>query len=253
MARAILYDSTLCVGCRECEKACSAKWGLPYDDNIGKEQKLSAHKLTTIRVFGERFSRKLCMHCNEPTCASVCPVGAFTKTALGPVVYDADKCIGCRYCMQACPFQVPSYEWDKFAPRVRKCDMCYERQMAGKTTACTEACPVQATINGERDALIAEARKRLAGKPKDYYPQIYGLNEVGGTSVLMLSAVPFDQIGLKTNLPNAPLPPLTMAVLSMIPNIVSAGGVLLGGVYWLTHRKNAVARAEGSGASRRKS
>jgi formate dehydrogenase iron-sulfur subunit len=244
MARAILYDSTLCIGCRECEKACAEKWGLPYNDNVAREEKLSAHKLTTIRVFGERFSRKLCMHCNEPTCASVCPVGAFTKTALGPVVYDADKCIGCRYCMQACPFQVPAYEWDKFAPRVRKCDMCYERQLSGKVTACTEACPVQATINGERDALLAEARKRLAEKPKDYYPRIYGLDEVGGTSVLMLSAVPFDQIGLKTNLPRSPLPPLTMAVLSMIPNIVSAGGVLLGGIYWLTHRKNAVARAE---------
>jgi formate dehydrogenase iron-sulfur subunit len=123
--------------------------------------------------------------------------------------------------------------------------MCYERQMAGKVTACTEACPVQATINGDRDALLAEARKRLAEKPKDYYPRIYGLEEVGGTSVLMLSAVPFDQIGLKTNLPDSPLPPLTMNVLSLIPNIVSSGAVLLGGIYWLSHRKRAVALAEG--------
>jgi formate dehydrogenase iron-sulfur subunit len=244
MAKAILYDSTLCVGCRECERACATKWGLPYDDNISKEEKLSAHKLTAIRVHGERYSRKLCMHCNEPTCASVCPVGAFTKTALGPVIYEADKCIGCRYCMQACPFQVPTYEWDKFAPRVRKCDMCYERQMQGKVTACTEACPVAATITGERDALIAEARKRLAEKPKDYHQQIYGLEEVGGTATLILSAVPFEQIGYDTTLPKQSLPPLTMSVLELIPNIVTSGGVLLGGIYWLTHRKNAVAREE---------
>jgi len=236
MARAILYDSTLCIGCRECEKGCAAKWGLPYDDNIGKEEKLSAH-----------------MHCNEPTCASVCPVGAFTKTAFGPVVYDADKCMGCRYCMAACPFQVPTYEWDKpLSPRVRKCDMCYERQSAGKDTACAEACPVQATICGDRDALIAEARKRLAAKPADYYQKIYGLEEVGGTSVLMLSAVPFEQIGLKTNLPHSALPPLTMNVLGLIPNIVSAGGVLLGGIFWLTHRKNEVAKAENGNDNGRK-
>jgi formate dehydrogenase iron-sulfur subunit len=129
--------------------------------------------------------------------------------------------------------------------------MCYERQLAGKVTACTEACPVQATINGERDALLAEARKRLADKPKDYYPKIYGVEEVGGTSVLMLSAVPFEQIGLNTNLPHEPLPPLTMSVLSLIPNIVTSGGVLLGGIYWLTHRKRAVARAEGSAKGRK--
>jgi formate dehydrogenase iron-sulfur subunit len=123
--------------------------------------------------------------------------------------------------------------------------MCYERQMSGKVTACTEACPVAATLTGERDALVAEARKRLAEKPKDYYQKIYGLEEVGGTSVLMLSAVPFEQIGLNTTLPREALPPLTMQVLSMIPNIVASGGVLLGGIYWLTHRKNEVARAEG--------
>jgi formate dehydrogenase iron-sulfur subunit len=130
--------------------------------------------------------------------------------------------------------------------------MCYERQSAGKDTACAEACPVQATICGDRDALTAEARKRLAAKPSDYYQRIYGLEEVGGTSVLILSAVPFEQIGLKTNLPHSPLPPLTMNVLGLIPNIVSAGGVLLGGIFWLTHRKNEVAKAENGNGNGRK-
>jgi len=185
------------------------------------------------------------MHCVEPTCASVCPVGALHKTALGPVVYDAEKCMGCRYCMQACPFQVPVYEWHSRLPKVRKCDMCYDRQRAGKPTACAEACPTGATTCGERDALIAEAQRRIAEKPHDYYQRIYGLKEAGGTSVLYLSAVPFEQIGLRTRLPQEPLPALTWRVLSAVPNVVSIGSVLLGGVWWITNRRDAVAREEG--------
>src|SRR5512146_1873148 len=175
MSRAILYDSTLCIGCKACEGACAERWGLPYDEKIAAEEKISAHKLTTIETHGDRFSRRLCMNCERPTCASVCPVGALQKTALGPVTYDASKCMGCRYCMTACPFQVPTYEWDARLPRVRKCDMCYERQLAGKPTACTEACPTGATVCGERNVLLAEARKRIAEKPKDYSPRVYGL------------------------------------------------------------------------------
>jgi len=244
MANAVLYDSTLCVGCRECEKACAERWKNPYNDQIAADERLSANKLTTIKTSGERFSRRMCMHCADPTCASVCPVGAFKKTALGPVIYDETRCMGCRYCMQACPFQVPAYEWDKLAPRVRKCDQCYSRQAAGKVTACAEACPTGATILGERNAMIAEARKRLSDKPKDYYQAIYGLNEVGGTSTFILAAVPFEQLGLRTNLPNAALPPLTGVALSYVPDVVTVGSVLLGGIYWLSHRKEKVARAE---------
>ena len=158
MSLAILYDSSICIGCRECEKACAARWKLPYNDAIAAEEQISAHKLTAIQTHGARYSRRLCMHCADPTCVSVCPVGALKKTALGPVVYDQTKCIGCRYCMLACPFQVPTYEWSSRLPIVRKCDMCYERVSHGKPTACTEACPTGATMCGDRDALIAEAR-----------------------------------------------------------------------------------------------
>jgi formate dehydrogenase iron-sulfur subunit len=245
MSKAILYDSTLCIGCRECEKACSTKWGLTYNDKIGAEERLSAHKLTTIKTFGDKYSRRLCMHCEEPTCVSVCPVGALRKTALGPVVYDENKCMGCRYCLTACPFQVPVYEWSSRLPRVRKCDMCYERQSAGKPTACTEACPVGATICGERDTLVAEAKKRLADNSGKYFPYIYGLHEAGGTSVLFLSPVHFKQLGLRTDLPQEQLPVLTWHALSHIPDVVSIGAVLMGGVYWITHRREEVARAEG--------
>ena len=245
MSKAVLYDSTLCVGCKACEGACAERWGLPYNDKIAAEERLSAHKMTAIETHGERYSRRLCMHCAEPTCASVCPVGALQKTELGPVVYEASKCMGCRYCMTACPFQVPTYEWDQRLPKVRKCDMCYDRQRAGKPTACAEGCPTGATICGDRAAMVAEARKRLAEKPDQYYQKIYGLKEAGGTSVLYLSAVPFEKIGLKTDLPQEPLPALTWRVLSLVPDVVSVGSVLLGGIYWITNRRDEVAKKEG--------
>jgi formate dehydrogenase iron-sulfur subunit len=245
MSRAILYDSTLCIGCKQCEEACTKRWGMPYNDQIAAEEQISAHKLTTVRTFGDKFSRKLCNHCQEPTCASVCPVGALQKTAFGPVIYDETKCMGCRYCMQACPFQVPTYEWSSRTPRVKKCNMCYERQKEGRPTACTEACPVGATICGERDDLIREAKQRLAAKPKEYYQKIYGIREVGGTSVLYLSAVPFEQIGMNIHVPLEPTPAMTWRALQFVPDVVSAGATLLGGVYWITHRREAVAKAEG--------
>jgi formate dehydrogenase iron-sulfur subunit len=246
MSKAILYDSTLCIGCKLCEGACAERWGLPYDEKIAAEETISAHKLTTIETHGERYSRRLCMNCAQPACASVCPVGALQKTALGPVVYDESKCMGCRYCMQACPFQVPSYEWNARLPKMRKCDMCSERQQAGKLTACGEACPVGATKCGDRDALVAEARQRLAEKPDQYYGKIYGLTEAGGTSVLYLSSVPFEQIGLRVGIPQEPLPALTWRVLELVPDIVTTGSVLLGGIWWITNRRSEVERKEGT-------
>jgi len=247
MSFAILYDSTMCVGCKACEEACAKKWGMPYNDQIAVEPRISAHKLTVVETHGERYSRKLCMHCEDPTCVSVCPVKAMQKTAQGPVVYDESRCFGCRYCMQACPFQVPAYEWHSANPRVKKCNMCIERQTKGEKTACTEACPTGATMCGQRDELIAEARRRLADKPGDYYQKIYGIKEAGGTSVLYLSAVPFAEIGLRTNLPDEPLPALTWRALSFVPDIATVGGTLMGGIWWITHRRDDVAQEESNG------
>jgi formate dehydrogenase iron-sulfur subunit len=244
MANGILYDSTLCIGCRACEQACAQRWNLSWNDAVGAEQQLSAHKLTTIQQHGDHFVRRMCMHCKEPTCVSVCPVAALRKTPEGPVVYDESRCMGCRYCMTACPFQVPVYEWSSTAPRVRKCDMCRARQLAGQATACAEACPTGATKFGEREALVAEAQQRIAEKPADYYPRVYGVHEAGGTSVLILSAVPFEQLGLRTGLPSEPLPRLTWNVLSHVPDVGTVGSVLLGGIWWITHRREEVARAE---------
>ena len=242
MSKSVLYDSTLCVGCRLCEEACAKRNKLPYDDAIAKREELSAFKLTTIVTRGDKFMRRLCMNCQDPACASVCPVGALRKTAEGPVTYDEDRCMGCRYCMVACPFSVPKYEWGKVLPRVRKCDMCADRVAAGHETACAEACPTGATKFGDRDELIVEAKDRIAKSPGQYVNHIYGLEEVGGTSTLLLSSVPFDSFGLHT--PKEALPMLTYRVLSHIPDLVSMGGVLLGGVWWITHRREEVAAHE---------
>ena len=244
MSKALLYDATLCIGCKQCEKACSEKNNLPYDDNIAAEEKQSEHKYTVVLTKADKFMRRLCMNCNEPACASVCPVGALHKTALGPVVYEENRCMGCRYCMVACPFGVPKYEWNKVLPRVQKCTMCSDRVAGGQQTACAEVCPTGATKFGERDELIAEAQKRIHDNPGNYVNHIYGLTEVGGTSVLLLSSVPFEQFGYRADLSQDPLPMLTYRVLSRIPDFVPLGGMMLGGVWWITHRREEVAAAE---------
>jgi formate dehydrogenase iron-sulfur subunit len=244
MSKAILYDATMCIDCKMCEKACADRNHLPYNDKVAAEEEMSAHKLTFVQSKGEKFMRHLCMNCEEPTCASVCPVAALRKTPEGPVTYDASRCIGCRYCMMACPFSVPKYEWGALLPRVRKCDMCADRVAAGKQTACAAACPTGATKFGDRDELIAEAKDRIAKNPKQYINHIYGLNEVGGTSVLLLSSVPFAEFGYRADLPKQPLPMLTYRVLSKLPDLVALGGVFLGGIWWITHRREEVAAAE---------
>ena len=190
MSKGILYDATLCIGCKACEKACADHNNLPYNDSIAAEEKQSEHKFTVVLTANDKFMRRLCMHCEEPACATVCPVGAFPKTAEGPVVYDVWKCIGCRYCMVACAFAQHKYEWGSLNPRVRKCIMCPDLVNAGQQTACAEICPTGATKFGERDALIVEAKERIRQNPGNYVPHVYGLKEVGGTSVLLLSSVP---------------------------------------------------------------
>lgn len=240
--RALLVDITRCIGCKACVAACMESHGIAGDPDAVRE--LSAHALTALAEHGDLFVRQLCRHCVEPSCASACPVDALRKTELGPVVYDASRCMGCRYCMQACPFNVPKYEWASPVPAVVKCDFCADRQAKGMPTACAEACPAEATVFGTRSAMLAEAQRRLAENPSAYYPHIYGAEEVGGTSVLFLSPVPFSELGFPTNVGDQPLPALTAAALGRIPGIVSVGGALLLGVWWITQRRDEVARAE---------
>lgn len=241
--RAILIDITRCIGCNACVEGCMAAHGQTGDAAAVTD--LSAENFTAVLSRGDVYVRRLCMHCETPSCASVCPVGAFEKTAAGPVLYDASKCLGCRYCMQACPFQVPRYEWTKRAPAVTKCDMCAERQAAGRVPACVESCPMEATVFGTRDELLAEAHRRIAESPDAYHPHVYGETEVGGTSVLFLSPVPFEELGFAVDLGDQPLPDLTGRALARVPDIVTVGGALLLGIWWITKRRDEVARVEG--------
>jgi formate dehydrogenase iron-sulfur subunit len=242
--KGILFDSTLCVGCGACYLACKERSHLPRTSGEVLQDRLSAQTYTVVNQLNGQFVRRLCMHCEVPTCASVCPVGALEKTEAGPVVYHEDRCIGCRYCMVACPFSIPKYEWKEVLPRVRKCDLCAERLAAGLPTACAEVCPTGATKFGDREELFEEAHARIAANPGRYVNHVYGLTEVGGTSVLLLSSVDFDSLGYSTNITQEPLPLLTWKVLQKVPNFVVAGGVLLGGIWWITSRRKDVQQAE---------
>ena len=236
MTWGLLFDSTRCIGCGACSAACKEQNGLPAEI----EEKTTAYTWTVVEPRRGVNLRRLCMHCLTPTCVSVCPVGAMKKTAAGPVDYDSKLCIGCRYCIMACPFSVPKYQWDRAIPVVGKCVMCAPRVAAGQATACATVCPTGATRFGARDALIREARERIRLEPSRYVDHIYGLDEAGGTSVLMLAGVPFAQLGLPGNLPHEPLPMLTWAVLSELPDVVSVAAVFLYGIHWITRRRTYV-------------
>jgi formate dehydrogenase iron-sulfur subunit len=236
----MLIDITKCIGCRQCEGACKLQNKLPDVE----ESKLSATAYTVVEDHTDRFVRRLCMHCKNPTCESVCPVGAFRRTKIGAVLYDAEKCIGCRYCMMACPFQVPRYEWGSTFPKVQKCILCYERITKGNVPACVEICPETVSMFGEYDKILFQAHKILSENPEKYIQKVYGEEEVGGTSVLYISDVPFEKLGFKTNLEKKPLPELTWSALSKIPSVVTVGGTLLYGIWWITNRRKEVMELE---------
>ena len=237
---ALLIDVKQCIGCQACEQAFQTVHNYPVEHQAD----LSYTALTVVQEKSGRNVRKLCMHCQDPTCASACPVGALRKNSFGPVTYDADKCIGCRYCMVACPYSVPRYEWTKLAPFVKKCDMCAERLKQGKQTACAESCPASATVFGTRAEILAEAWKRLRDDAS-YVQRIYGTEELGGTSVFYISDVEFEKLGFKpTSQDRQPLRLLTANAMGDAPTVVMVGGSILAGLYWVTQRRREVALAE---------
>jgi Fe-S-cluster-containing dehydrogenase component len=237
-AQGILYDATVCIGCKACMTACKEYNHLPpdhynpnsiWDDPVD----LSAKTVNIVKLYtngtaqvkdqevnGYSFIRRFCMHCVDPACTSACPVGALTKDPkIGVVKYNKNVCIGCRYCQVACPFNIPKFQWDQAFPQIVKCQLCSHRFASGGYAACCEFCPTGASIFGDVQGLLKEAKRRLAlnAGEFDYYPlrqldstdktlrkvtpyinKVYGAKDGGGTQVIMLANVPFQKLGLPT-------------------------------------------------------
>ncbi len=287
-ARTTLIDIANCIGCRACQVACK-QWNeqdgekTEFDDQLGFQNPatLSAKTFTLI-AFHETenaekpggvesaFVMQRCLHCLEPACVSACPTTALYRQSDGPVSYNVDDCIGCRYCMLACPWDVPTAEWNSHAPKISKCTHCADRArsrrrsrstgrrcptMAAKQfantmaiPACVKACPADALRYGTRDEMLALAHKRIADRPDRYVDHIYGEKELGGTTVLYLSAVPFEKLGFPTY-GEKPFPHFTKTALGAVPPAVMTVGAALGAAYAF-FRKRAQAVADASAASK---
>lgn len=226
-----LVDTTLCIGCRQCETACNTRNKLPKPDRpfadrtvCRQERRPTDSTFTVINEYpgspspdqsqvGQTYAKVQCMHCLAPACVSACIVGAMTKAGDGAVVYNPAICLGCRYCQVACPFEIPAYEFsDPVTPRVRKCEFCVDRaQGTGANPTCAAACPTEALVFGKRSDLITLARDRLEKRPDRYLRHIYGEKEMGGTSWLYLVGRPAVELGLM-DLPDEPSPELTEAI-----------------------------------------
>jgi formate dehydrogenase beta subunit len=220
-AAGLLYDATLCIGCKTCTVACREANGLAADTTASPNRlyqapvDLSARAKTVIKLYREgttqSYVKTQCMHCVDPACVSACMIGALKKGDFGVVAYNADYCIGCRYCEVACPFNVPKFEFEKAAPKIVKCELCKERLASGQEPACTEVCPRKAVVFGRRSELLKEAKRRIAESPGRYVAKVYGETEAGGTQVLYLSHVPFDKLGLPA-LGDEPAPQLARVI-----------------------------------------
>jgi formate dehydrogenase iron-sulfur subunit len=250
----VLHDSTKCIGCRKCEEACNTVNSLappekPFDDLTVMDQKRRTGEAsyTIVNKFGQTplFAKTQCNHCQEPACASACFVKALKKDKTGAVVYNESLCVGCRYCMIACPFNIPAYTYnDPFTPKVTKCTMCLPRIKEGKLPGCVEICPREALVFGKREDLIKSARQRINKNQDQYVNHIYGEHEMGGTSWLYLSSIPFEQIGMREDLGITPAPQFTSGALGSVPIIVGLWPVLLTGVYAISKRKDKIAKEE---------
>jgi Fe-S-cluster-containing dehydrogenase component len=248
------------VGCRSCEVACKEVNDLPPfegnavgDPSVFEENRRTTDTaLTVVNRYREASEttapvyRKLqCMHCNEPCCAAVCPVGAFEKTPEGPVLYHAELCMGCRYCVMACPYYALAYEYDDpLTPRVMRCTMCYDRISEGKVPGCAEACPTGAITFGEREQLLEVARERIRKFPDRYVNHIFGEHEFGGTSWLVLAGIQFEEMNLHTGVTHESLPAIGTSYLGVVPLIITIYPGLMAGFYAFSKRKERLAAEE---------
>ncbi|MDD3471252.1 MAG: 4Fe-4S dicluster domain-containing protein [Syntrophaceae bacterium] len=253
----VLVDTTVCIGCRRCEWACKEWNKLPNQLSLSEYEKDKAvfdkirrtneNTYTVVNRFENPldkskpiYVKKQCMHCIEPGCASSCFVKAFTKRPEGAVTYDASLCVGCRYCMAACPFDIPAYQYyDPWTPEVTKCTFCFDRIVKeGGVPACVSICPVETMTFGKRSDLVELAHKKIVDNPGRYVNHIYGEKEVGGVSWMYLSAVPFDRIGFRTDLGTTAIPSLSKPFLSLVSPVFIVIPALAMGLYSFKHRRD---------------
>jgi len=243
----ILYDSTRCVGCQSCEYACAEANNLPEpSESIEADitRLTNENRRTVVNAFnttgGEITIKHQCMHCLEPACVAACLTQAMFKTKEGPVIWRADKCMGCRYCMISCPFDAPKFEFHSPNPKIVKCDMCYARTQKGLLPACVENCPAEAILYGKRSDLIREARKRIVENPESYNDCIYGESEAGGTGFLYLASVPFEELGFRTNIQKSSYPALSKSFLYSVPFVFVLWPTLLLGIHEATKNNHSI-------------
>lgn len=225
----VLVDTTRCIGCRSCEMACAETHGFPEPDSddavMEKERTPTVSQWSIVNRYetdkGESFAKKQCMHCNQPACAAACLTKAMLKTEDGPVIWREDKCMGCRFCMISCPFDIPKFEYDSPNPKIQKCNLCWGRLQEGEVPACVDACPADAVTFGKRRDLIEEAHRRIWSNPGDYVHHIYGEHEAGGTGYLYLSAVPFEQMGFRTDIGTEAYPEYSKDYLYAVPIVLT--------------------------------
>ena len=222
----VLHDTTRCIGCRKCEAGCAEANGLPVPDIddktvFHKVRDMGTDAWTVVNRFetdkGLVYVKKQCNHCNQAACVAACLVRAMFKNKNGPVIWRESKCMGCRFCMISCPFEVPKFEYHEPIPDIEKCTLCAGRLQEGKLPACVEACPVEALTFGTRRGVLDEAKSRIYSNPGKYHKHIYGEREAGGTGWLYLASVPFDRIGFLTTVSNKPYPEFTKGFLYADP------------------------------------
>jgi Fe-S-cluster-containing dehydrogenase component len=242
---AMLNDTTRCIGCQACEQACAEKNCFPEPEGkpeIEKQRSTDTEALSVVNGHatdkGTVFVKTQCMHCDQPACVSACLVNAMYKTDEGPVIWKEDKCMGCRYCMVACPFDIPKFEYGSLNPKIRKCVMCFDRIGEGDIPACAEACPQEAILFGTREELLEIARRRISDHPTKYVRHIYGEHEVGGTNVLYLAGVPFEHLGFRTDLGTTPYPEYTKTFLYSVPLALLLAPAFMLGLRQATKGKN---------------
>ena len=267
----VLVDTTLCIGCRRCEWACQDWNKLPNQRTLKEYEKdvsvfnnyrrTTADTYTVVNRFNNPldaskpiYVKKQCMHCVEPACASSCFVDAYTKEPRGAVLYDSSVCVGCRYCMAACPFSIPAYQYSQaWTPNITKCTFCFDRTSKdGGIPACVAICPMGVMTFGRRSDLIELAQKKVQDGMGRYVDQIYGAHEVGGTCWMYLASVPFNRIGLRTDLGNEPVPALSKMFLSVASPMYIVFPALAIGLYRFSKRRDQISREEIEAALKKK-